>query len=88
MLFMSCVCHALASVHAALWLPEGERVDLLTLACNVYCDFATFPFGILGQVWYFIVSIPDHCCLSYFYTPNRQLFISCRTLSYFGTNLK
>ena len=24
------------------------------------------PFGILGQVWYLIVSIPDPCCLSYF----------------------
>ena len=31
-----------------------------------YCDFVTFPFGILGQVWYLIVSIPDPCCLSYF----------------------
>ena len=27
-------------------------------------DFVTFPFGILGQVWYLIVSIADHCCLS------------------------
>ena len=34
--------------------------------CGVYCDFVTFPFGILGQVWYLIVSIPDPCCLSYF----------------------
>ena len=25
----------------------------------------TFPFGILGQVLYLIVSIPDPCCLSY-----------------------
>ena len=33
---------------------------------DVYCDFFTFPFGILGQVWYLIVSIPDICCLSYF----------------------
>ena len=41
-------------------------VDLLALVCDVYCDFATFQFGILGQVWYLIVSIPDPCCLSYF----------------------
>ena len=33
--------------------------DLLALVCDVYCDFVTFPFGILGQVWYLIVSIPD-----------------------------
>ena len=24
-----------------------------------YCEFVTFPCGILGQVWYLIVSIPD-----------------------------
>ena len=31
-----------------------------------YCVFATFPCGILGQIWYLIVSIPDFCRLSYF----------------------
>ena len=30
------------------------------------CDFVTFPCGILGQVWYLIVLIPDLCRLSYF----------------------
>ena len=35
---------------AALWSPEG-----LALVSDVYCDFVTFPFGILGQVWYLIV---------------------------------
>ena len=45
-----------------------ERTDLLALVCDVYCDFVIFPFGILGQVWYLIVSIPGPCCLSYFYT--------------------
>ena len=30
------------------------------------CMFVTFPCGILGQVWYLIVSIPDLCPLSYF----------------------
>ena len=43
-----------------------KRADLLALVCDVYCDFVTFPFGILGQVWYLIVSILDPCCLSYF----------------------
>ena len=33
----------------------------------VYCIFVTFPCGILGQVWYLIVSFPDLCRLSYFY---------------------
>ena len=57
---MSCVSHAFAA-----------RPDLLALACDVYCDFVTFTFGILGQVWYLIVSIPDPCCLSYFYSQTK-----------------
>ena len=31
------------------------------------CEFVTFLFGILGQVWYLIVSIPDLCTLTYIY---------------------
>ena len=42
-----------------------ERADLLALVCDVYCDFVTFPCGILGQVWYLIVSIPDLCPLTF-----------------------
>ena len=47
---------------AALWSP-----DLLAFVCDVYGDFVTFPFGILRQMWYLIVLIPNPCCLSYFY---------------------
>ena len=63
---MSSVCHAFESVHCCLVVTCRERADLLALVCDVYCDFGTFPFCILGQVWYLIVSIPDPCCLSYF----------------------
>ena len=66
MLFMPCVCHAFTSVLCCLVVICKERADLLALICDVYCDFITFPFGILGQVWYLSVSIPDLCCLSYF----------------------
>ena len=66
MLFMSCVCHAFASVHWRLVVAYWDRADLLALVCDLYCDFVTFPFGILGKVWYLIVSIPDPFCLSYF----------------------
>ena len=38
---------------------------LLAVGCDVYCDFVTFSFGILEQVWYLIVLIPDPC-FSYF----------------------
>ena len=49
-----------------------ERADHLALVCGVYCEFVTFPFGILGQVWYLIVSIPDLCTLFYFISLLRQ----------------
>ena len=39
--------------------------DLLALVGDVYSTFVTFPCGILGQVWYLIVSFPDLCRLSY-----------------------
>ena len=65
MLIISCVCHALASVHCCLVVILRERAYTLALAFVVYCDFVTFPFGILGQVRYLIVPIPDPCCLSY-----------------------
>ena len=32
---------------------------LFALVGDVYCIFVTFPCGILGQVWYLIVSFPD-----------------------------
>ena len=64
MLFMSCVCHV--PVHCCPVINCRVSADLMVLACDVYCDVVTFPFGILGQVWYFIVLIPDPCCLSYF----------------------
>ena len=43
--------------------------DLLALLYVIfYCVFVTFPCGVLGQVCCLIVSIPDICLLSYFYT--------------------
>ena len=63
---MSCVSHAFVSVHCCLVVTCLERTDLLALVGDVYCIFVTFPCGILGQVWYWIVSIPNHCRLSYF----------------------
>ena len=45
-----------------------ERADLLALVGDVNCIFVTFPCGILGQMWYLIVSFPDLCRLYYFDT--------------------
>ena len=60
-------CHAFASVHCCLVVTCWETADLLALVCDV-CVFDTFPCGILGQVWYLLVSIPDLCQLSYFHS--------------------
>ena len=49
---------------AALWSPAGKGLTSWLLSVMFGCDFVTFPCGILGQVWYLIVSIPDFCRLS------------------------
>ena len=36
----------------------------------------SLPIGILGQVWYLIVSFPDLCTLTYFYH-THLLFLFC-----------
>ena len=51
------------SVYMCFVVTCWERADLLALVCGVYCHF---PNGILGQVWYLIVSIPDLCTLTYY----------------------
>ena len=61
-----CVFLSFASVHCCLVVAYWERADLLALVGDVYCIFVTFPCGILGQVWYLIVSFPDLYPLSYF----------------------
>ena len=42
-----------------------ERADVLALVCGVQLWVCHFPIGILAQVWYLIVSIPDLCTLTY-----------------------
>ena len=64
---MSFVCHTFASAHR---LPEKGLTSWL-LFVMFKCVFVTFPCGILGQVWYLIVSIPDRCPLSYFLVKSK-----------------
>ena len=54
-----------ASVYLCLVVTCWERADFLALACGVKLCLCHIPFGILGQVWYLIVSIPDLCSLTY-----------------------
>ena len=51
---------------AALWSSAGKGLTSWLSFVMFNCVFVTFPCGMLVQVWYLFVSIPDHCCLSYF----------------------
>ena len=61
MFFVSCVSHAFASVYCCLVVTCWEGDVLLALVGNVYCIFVTLNCGILGQLWYLIVSFPVLC---------------------------
>ena len=50
---------------AALYSPTGIGLTSWLSVGDVYCIFVTFQCGILGQVWYLIVSLPDLCHLCY-----------------------
>ena len=46
---------------------KGQPLDLLALWYMMFsCVLSLFPCGILGQVWFLILSIPDICLLHYF----------------------
>ena len=66
---------------AALWSPAGKGLTawLLFVMCN--CVIATFPCGILGQVWYLIVSIPDLSHLCYY---KSKVKVKYTQILYFG----
>ena len=66
-LFVSCVCHAFASVHCCLVVICWESVTSWVSFVKFNCVFVTNSCGILGLVWNLIVSIPDLCRLSYFH---------------------
>ena len=64
---LSCVCYVFVRVCLYVFCghmlgkgwPLGSRLWCLLWVCH-------FPIGILGQVWYLVVSIPDLCTLTYF----------------------
>ena len=51
---------------AALWSPTGKGLTSCLFFVMFNCIFVTFPYGILSQVCYLFVSIPDICRLPYF----------------------
>ena len=48
---------------AVLWSPAGKGLTSWLWFVMFDCVFVTFPCGILGHMWYLIVSIPDLCHL-------------------------
>ena len=82
LLWIICVIYLLClscftSVHRCL------VVYLLALDVMFNCVFVTVPRGILGQMWYWIVSIPDHCRLPYFtqYETTKTGFLATMSIS-------
>ena len=70
---------------AVLWSPAGKGLTSWLLFVIFYYTFVTFPCGILSQVWYLIVLIPD-------LLPLFLLFLTCMNqlllLSFFTGNCR
>ena len=62
-LYYFCIVFAMLSrlLIGALWSPAGKGLTSWLSFVALNCVVVTFPFGIPGQVWYLIVSIPDIC---------------------------
>ena len=68
-MFLFCLVFAMFCARlfiCALWSPAGKGLTS-RLSFVVSSVSSHFPIGILGQVWYLIVSIPDLCTITYFY---------------------
>ena len=63
-LCLLCLCARLFI--CALWSHAGKGLTSWLTFVVSNCEFVTFPFGILGQLWYLNVLIPDLCILTYF----------------------
>ena len=73
-MFLFCLVFAMFCARlfiCALWSPAGKGLTswLSFVVSSVSLSLSHhFPIGILGQVWYLIVSIPDLCTITYFHT--------------------
>ena len=65
LLCFSGLCMLYAFVRVCLLCACWERSVLLALVCGVLLWVCYFPNGILGQVRYMVVTIPDLCTLTY-----------------------
>ena len=74
-----CLCNIVLSVSCSLVVINWDFLALLYVMFS--CVFVTFPYGILGQVLYLIVSIPDLCLLTLIYT--KLLLMVCKIIQLF-----
>ena len=82
--FLSCVCYVFVCV--CLYVLCGHllgKIDLLALVCGVLLRVCHFTIGILGQVGYLIVSIPDLCTLIHFYNNAFRLSHTIHAISHY-----
>ena len=64
-----------ACVYLCLVVTCWERADLFVFIRGVLLLVCHFPIGILGPVWYLIVSIPDLCTLTHFCEEKAEICI-------------
>ena len=67
-MFLFCLVFAMFCARlfiCALWSPAGKGLTSW-LSFVVSSVSLSLSLGILGQVWYLIVSIPDLCTITYF----------------------
>ena len=78
-MFVLCLSVKLSCLFlVALWSPAGKWLTSWLLYVMFSCVFDTFPYGILGQVGYLIVLIPDLCLLPYFQTGHIWFYLNIK----------
>ena len=77
-----------ASVYMCFVVTCWERADLLAFICGALLRICNFPIGILGRVWYLIVSTPDLCTLTYFQRAKQVIKVIVNISMFFCHNLQ
>ena len=70
-----CVCYIVLSVNCSHIVNCWEKTGPLALLDLMF--YVIFPYGVLGQVWILIVSIPELCILPFFISNlngSRQIY--------------
>ena len=60
------LCHTVLAVPCSIVVTCSEGLTSWLSCLRCFLVFVTFQYGVLVQVWYLIVRIPDLCILLYF----------------------